>query len=69
MRDHLVDMLESYWPEIEPFFVSQTKPEPLRTVLQAIAERSSGQHALCANPSPTQLCDLAEFHRQRPIQR
>src|SRR5256885_7027780 len=36
VRNELVQMLEAYWPELQPFFLFPEKPANIRTVLNAI---------------------------------
>jgi len=48
-RNHLVEMLESHWPEIEPHCIPKVKADSLRAALEKIEKHTSSQHQLCAN--------------------
>jgi hypothetical protein len=48
MKDTLVLMLESYWPELEPLCSSSFDPAGLKTVLEAIEKKSISPYSSAA---------------------
>jgi hypothetical protein len=60
-RDCMVDMLESYWPEIEPSCVPVVRAAALRDVLKAIAQTVGSQHRICIERLLRNFRVLVEF--------
>lgn len=60
-RDHLVRMLEDYWPEIEPFCIPQSNGEGLRRVLWGVAKAALGRHELPAKHILKHLPEVVKF--------
>jgi hypothetical protein len=47
-RDTLVQMLENYWPELEPFCCPKPRPKSIRAVLEAIPSHQTGWYGPAA---------------------
>jgi hypothetical protein len=60
-RNDLLQMLETYWPEIEPFCLPKPNTEGLRRVLAAIANRGQERYRTQASHLLRRVPDLVEF--------
>jgi hypothetical protein len=65
-RDRLIQMLESYWPELEPLCEPNPDPRSLGNLLRRIARRerhptNNGRHAQAAEHLLKDLADLGDF--------
>ena len=60
-RDHLVRMLENYWPQIEPFCIPRGNADALRKILEAIRKDAHGRHGLAAQHLLANLEEVIKF--------
>ena len=60
-RDTLVQMLESYWPEIEPLCWPRPKPKLLSMVFEAIANQQGSWYAQASKHLVAHIDKLVEF--------
>ena len=60
-RDTLVQMLESYWPEIEPLCWPRQKPKPLTVVFEAIASQPGSWYTQASKHLAEHVDKLVEF--------
>jgi hypothetical protein len=60
-RDSLVQMLETYWPEFEPFCLPKPNPDGLTRVLAAIANRGQERYRTQASHLLRRIPELAKF--------
>ena len=60
-RDTLVQMLECFWPELEPLCRRPPKREGLRIVLEAISRRQAGRYAQASKHLADHIPELVNF--------
>jgi hypothetical protein len=60
-RDTLVQMLESYWPEIEPLCWPRPKPKPLSLVFEAITNQQGSWYARASKHLVEHIDKLVDF--------
>jgi hypothetical protein len=60
-RDTLVQMLECYWPELEPLCWPKPKPHVLKMVLKAIPGQQAGWYAQASDHLVGHIDNLVEF--------
>jgi hypothetical protein len=60
-RDAILQMLESYWPEIEPHCCPKPTPDLLKGVLTAIRKRAFDRHRLPASELLKHFQELVTF--------
>lgn len=60
-RDTLVQLLEYYWPELEPLCWPKPKPKILKMVFEAIPRHQAGWYAQASKHLVAQIDNLVEF--------